>query len=318
MAPSPRVLEMLQKLESIQAIDITKLDPAEARKEDLRTTIPFLSTPEPVDKIENRMLVEGISKIPARLYWPKIEVGKEDDEDLYPLIMYFHGGGWVLGKLDEYDEICSMLANRSEAIVVSVDYRLAPEHKFPTAVHDCYAATKWISENAKLFDGDEDSIIVAGDSAGGTLSIGVSLMARDKGRPQIAMQVPICPVTDLSRDMSKYSNDKYGPSKESMDWFIKHYVRHESDLRDPQASPQVADLKGLPYTVLVAAELDTLREQELDFMKKLEQSGVRTNLLDYPGMVHGFMTLPGYFEEGREAIERVASEVRKIYVENII
>jgi acetyl esterase len=317
MAPSPRVLEMLEKLESIQAKDIATLDPVEARKEDLRTTLAFLGTPEVVDRIENRMLLDGNSKILVRIYWPKIEIGKEGEQDLYALMMYFHGGGWVVGTLDEFDEICSMLANRSEAIVVSVDYRLAPEHKFPSAVHDCYAATKWVSENAKLFRGDDDAIIVAGDSAGGGLAIDVSLMARDKQGPQIAMQVPICPVTDLTRDMSKYSEDKYGPSKESMDWFIRHYIRDDSDLRDPLASPQFADLKGLPYTVFVAAGLDTLREQELDFVEKLEQSGVRTTFLDYSGMIHDFMTLPSYFEEGREAIERVALELRKIRAENI-
>lgn len=317
MAPSPRALEMMHKLESIQAKDITSLDPIEARKEDLRTTIPFLGTPEPVERIENRILREEGSKIPARIYWPEIKE-EEEEQDLSPLIMYFHGGGWVVGMLDEYDEICSMLANRSEAVVVSVDYRLAPEHKFPTAVHDCYEATKWVVENAKLFEGDEDTIIVAGDSAGGTLAIDVSLMAREKNGPQIAMQVPICPVTDLSRDMSKYSKDRFGPSKESMDWFINHYTRHESEVRNPLASPQYADLKDLPYTIMISAELDALREQELDFIKKLEQSGVKTKLLDYPGMVHGFMTLPSYFEEGRDAIEKVASEVRKIYVENVI
>jgi acetyl esterase len=318
MAPSPRVLEMLQKLESLQAKDIAELDPVEARKEDLRTTMPFLTASEPVDKIENRTLREEGLTIPARFYWPKIKADEEEELDLYPLIVYFHGGGWVVGRLDEYDEICSMLSNRSEAIVVSVDYRLAPEHKFPTAVHDCYAATKWVARNAKLFEGDEDTIIVAGDSAGGTLAIDVSLMAKDNGNPKVAMQVPICPVTDISRDLSKYSNDKFGPSKESMDWFIKHYIKHESDLRNPLASPQFADVSKLPLTIMVSAELDPLREQELDFVKKLQQSGVRTNLLDYPGMIHGFMTLPGYFEEGREAIEKVASEVRKIYVENVI
>jgi acetyl esterase len=306
---------MLRKLESIKAKDIATLDPVEARKEDIRTTLPFLGTPEPVERIENWVLNEDGSKIPARIYWPKIEKD-EDEQDLYPLIMYFHGGGWVLGMLDEYDEICSMIANRSKAIVISVDYRLAPEHKFPTAVHDCYEATKWTAENAKLFEVDEDTIIVAGDSAGGTLSIDVCLTAKQRGGPQIAMQVPICPVTDLSMDMSKYSNDKFGPTKEAMDWFIGHYLNNESEARDPLASPQYADLKGLPYTIMISAELDCLREQDIEFVKTLEQSGVKTKLLDYPGMVHGFMTLPSYFEEGRDAIETVASEVRKIYVGN--
>jgi acetyl esterase len=314
LPPTSKTLEMLKKLESLQPKDFLSLTPEEARKEDLRTSLPFLSAPEPVDRIENKIILEEGRKIPARFYWPRVD--EETERDLYPMIAYFHGGGWVVGKLDQYDEICSMLANRSEAIVVSIDYRLAPEHKFPAAVDDCYEATKWVAENAKLFDGDEDTIIVAGDSAGGALTIDVSLLARDRGGPKIAMQVLLCAVTDLTSDMSKYSSDQYGPSKEYMDWFAKQYIAHESDKQNPLASPQLADLRNLPYTILVSAELDTLREQELEFAKKLEQSGVKTKLLDYPGVVHDFLVTPGYFEEGRDALEKIGSEVRRIYVEN--
>jgi acetyl esterase len=324
MAPSPSALEMLRRLDALHPKPFQELDPPEARREDIRTTIPFLNKPEPVEKIEDHTIVQGSSKIPARFYFPN-EAEEADDgkgevlveEELYPIVMYFHGGGWVLGNLDEYDEICSMLSNHSKAIVVSVDYRLAPEHKFPAAIDDCYGATKWMAENARRFNGDDDTIIVSGDSAGGTLAIDVCLMARDNGNdPKIAMAVPLCPVTDLSRDMSKYSNDKFGPSKESMDWFIHHYVRNKSDITDPLASPQFANLGNLPYMILVSAELDTLREQEMDFMRKLEQAGVKTKLLDYEGMVHDFMVTPGYFKEGKDALEKISSEVRRIYVEN--
>lgn len=222
----------------------------------------------------------------------------------------------MVGKLDMFDEICSMLSNRSDAIVVSVDYRLAPEHKFPVPIQDCYSVTKWVADKANILEGDRDTLVLAGDSAGGTLAIDVSLMARKEDGPQIAMVVPICPVTDISRDMSRFSNDRFGPSKEVMDWFITRYVGHESDLRNPLASPVFADLSGMPYTVLITAELDPLKEQEIDFAMKLEQSGVKVKRLDYPGMIHGFMTLPGYFDEGRQAIEAVGSEVRNFHVEN--
>jgi acetyl esterase len=141
-------------------------------------------------------------------------------------------------------------------------------------------------------------------------------MTREQGGPQLAMQVPLCPVTDMSRDMSKYSNDQFGPSKEGMDWFAKHYLRHDSDLKNPIASPQFADVKGLPPTVFVTAELDTLRQQGLEFAKKLEQSGVKVSVLDYLGTPHDFVMYPGYFDEGRDAIDKVSSKIRKMFVEN--
>ena len=317
MPPNPRALEWLDKMNSLGAKDISLLSPAEGREEDKRTTLPFLTAPEPVERIENRRIRAGLSEIPVRIYWPKISE-EEDEQDLYPIVVYFHGGGFVLGSLDLYDEICCMLSNRSEAIVVSVDYRLAPEHKFPMAVHDCYAATKWAFENAKLLEGDVDTIVVTGDSAGGTLVTSACLESREKNGPQIALQVSIYPITDLTRDLTKYSKDRFGPSKEIMDWYIKYYTKNSSDLRDPLASPGLADLRDLPPAVVVTAELDPLREQDLDFVEKLESSGVKVKLLDYPGMIHGSVSLPGYFGDGRDAVEKIGSEIKKVYVENVM
>jgi len=153
LAPSPKALEWLDRQNSAGARDLTQLEPADARKEDARVTELFLGTPEPVEKIEDRTIFEGLSEIPVRVYWPKIP-GEGDEEELYPIVVFFHGGWWVLGNLGIYDEMCSLLANRSESIVISVDYRLAPEHKFPTGLHDCYTATKWAFENAKYIQGD--------------------------------------------------------------------------------------------------------------------------------------------------------------------
>ena len=143
------------------------------------------------------------------------------------MLIYFHGVGWVVGQLDQFDEVCSKLANCSSAIVISVDYRLAPENKFPAAIDDCYSAIKWAERNAKSIGGDSSQIIVGGDSAGGTLASDTCLFAKRNGGPKILMQIPICPVTDISRGMKKYSNDKYGPSKESMDWFFYLAIHYE-------------------------------------------------------------------------------------------
>jgi len=315
LAPDPKALEWLDRQTSAGVRDISELEPAEGRKEDARMTELFLGKPEPVEKIENHRIREGLSDIPVRVYWPKI-TGEQADKELYPMIVFFHGGGWVCGNLELYNEICAMLANRSESIIISVDYRLAPEHKFPTPLNDCYAATKWAFENAKYLEGDQDTIVVAGDSAGGNLAAAVALMAKEKNGPLIAAQLLIYPVTDLTSDMTKYSKDKFGPSKEAMEWFGRYYVKSDSEMKNPLVSPAYGDLRGLPRAIVVTAECDPLREQDLEFAKKLEQSGVKTLLLDYPGMVHGFMQLPSFFPNGREAIERVAAEVKKIYVEN--
>jgi acetyl esterase len=317
MPPNARALEFVDKLNSADAREITELDPVKAREEDDRVYSQFFARPEPTEKIENRLIRDSMKEIPIRVYWPKIS-DDEDEQDLYPIIVFFHGGGWVLGGLDSYDELCSMLANRSEALVISVDYRLAPEHKFPAAVEDCFSATRWAAENSGFLEGDKDTLIVAGESAGGNLAAVISLMAKEKGEPQITAQLLINPVTDFLADLSKYSKDKFGPSKETMEWFYSHYLRHESEMRNPFVSPQYGDLHRLPPAIIVTAECDPLREQNLEYKRALEQCGVKTTLLDYPGTVHGFMQLPTFFPEGRDAIEKVGNLIKKLYVENVV
>jgi acetyl esterase len=315
MPVNPRSDEFVEKTNALNAIDITLLDPVAARVEDKRVTVPFLSPPEPVDKIENHLIQQGSHQIPVRIYWPKV-ADEEEERELYPMLVFFHGGGWVLGDLDISDEMCSMLCNRSASIVISVDYRLAPENKFPRPVEDCYAATKWVASYAEYLEGDRDSIIVAGESAGGNLAAAVCLLAKDRGGPELAMQVLIYPITDLSADLSKYSKYKYPCGKEIMDWFIDHYLENSSETKNSLASPVYGDLTGLPPAIVVTAEYDPLRDQDLAYAEKLEQSGVKTQVLDYPGMIHGFVQLPGFFAEGKDAIEKIASEISKLYVDN--
>jgi acetyl esterase len=247
----------------------------------------------------------------VRIYWPK---QNEMQVEMYPMIVFFHGGGWVLGNLDLYDELCAMLCNKAGSIVLSVDYRLAPENKFPIPLEDCYAATKWAATHAQFLQGDADSIVVAGDSAGGNLAAAVCLMAKEKRGPKIAMQVLIYPITDLLADLSKYSKDKFGPSKEVMDWFIDHYMRDAADMKNPLASTVYGELGDLPPAVVVTAEYDPLRDQDLDYAKKLEHAGVKTQFLDYQGMVHGFVQLPSFFEQGKDAITKIAAEIDKLHV----
>jgi acetyl esterase/lipase len=316
LAPGPKALEFVEIQINNNAVDVAALAPMDARAEDFRVTTLFMGKAEPVEKIENHLIHEGLAELPIRVYWPKISSEEKDEKDLYPIIVYFHGGGWVLGNLDAAEELCCMLSNRAESIVISVDYRLAPEYKFPTPLHDCYSATKWAYDNAKFLGGDQDTIVVAGSSAGGNLAAAVSLMAKEKDEPQIAGQLLIYPITDLTSDLSNYSNDKFGPSKEAMDWFGQHYLKNDSEMKNPLVSPVYGELNGLPRAIVVTAELDPLRDQDLKFANKLEQAGVKTLLLDYPATIHGFMELPTFFPEGEEAIGKVATEIKKIYVEN--
>jgi acetyl esterase len=318
MTPGPKALEYVERQNTNNIKDISELQPVDARAEDFRATMLFLGKSEPVEKIENHVIHEGLTEIPIRVYWPQISNEEKDEQDLYPIIVYFHGGGWVLGNLDSSDELCCMLSNHSESIVISVDYRLAPEYKFPQPLHDCYSATKWAYDNAKFLEGDQDTIIVAGSSAGGNLAAAVALMAKEKNGPPIAAQLLNCPITDMTSDLSKYSKDVFGPSKEAMDWFGMHYVKNDSQFRNPLVSPIFGNLTGLPQVIMITAELDPLRDQDLRFVSKLEQTGVKMLLLDYPATIHGFMDLPSFFPEGREAIEKVASEIKKIYVENVM
>ncbi|HYB03410.1 MAG TPA: alpha/beta hydrolase [Nitrososphaerales archaeon] len=318
MPPSPKALEYVDRQNANNIKDISELEPVDARAEDFRATMLFLGKSEPVEKIENHVIHEGLAEIAIRVYWPKISNEEKDEQDLYPIIVYFHGGGWVLGNLDSTEELCCMLSNHSESIVISVDYRLAPEHKFPRPLHDCYAATKWAYDNAKFLEGDQDTIIVAGSSAGGNLAAAVALMAKEKKGPPIAAQLLIYPITDMTSDLSKYSKDQFGPSKEAMDWFGMHYVKNDSEFRNPLVSPIFGNLNELPQAIMVTAELDPLRDQDLRYLNKLQQTGVKTLLLDYPSTVHGFMDLPSFFPEGREAIEKISGEIKKIYVENVM
>ena len=183
--------------------------------------------------------------------------------------------------------------------------------KFPQPLHDCYAVTKWAYDNAKFLEGDQDTIIVAGSSAGGNLAAAVALMAKEKNGPPIAAQLLIYPITDMTSDLSKYSKDKFGPSKEAMDWFGMHYVKNDSEFVNPLVSPIFGNLNELPQAIMVTAELDPLRDQDLRYVNKLEQTGVKTLLLDYPATVHGFMDLPTFSRRARKRSRGLPTKSRK-------
>ena len=245
------------------------------------------------------------NEIPVRVFRPR------SDTPL-PVVVYFHGGGWVIGDIDTHAAACHRLAAGVPAVVVSVDYRLAPEHPFPAAVDDCEAATKWVCSHAAELGGDPARLAVAGDSAGGNLSAVVARRARDAGRPPIAFQVLVYPCTDMTRSMPSHAENGTGYFLESdaMTWFLGNYMR-DADPRHPDASPFfVEDLSGLPPALVVTAEFDPLRDEGEAYADRLRAAGVAVTTSRYDGMIHGFYGLDGIFDSSKKATAETVLALR--------
>ena len=220
----------------------------------------------------------------------------------------------MLGDLDQVDYPCRLLANKTGRIVVSVDYRLAPEYKFPAAPEDCYAVTEWVSENTHMLGGNAERLAVCGDSAGGNLAAAVSLMAKDRGASFITDQILIYPITDLSDQNYRDFPDNLSPAltKRDMVWFIKHYIARNEDLKNQYASPILRDpCTGLPTTLIITAEYDILSKQCNAYADKLKKAGVQVDSVHYTGLVHGFLTLPDVFDAAHDAVKRIAEKLLK-------
>jgi acetyl esterase len=304
MALHPQCKAFLDMLAAAGGPPLEQLPLDEARKVPYQM-IDAGGPEEPVAHVDTRV-IPGSVEIPVRVYRPTL------DQDL-PALVYFHGGGFVICNLDTHDRLCRNLANASGSVVVSVDYRLAPEHKFPAATEDAYAATRYVAEHAAEFGVDPNRIAVGGDSAGGNLATVVALMARDQGGPSLKFQLLIYPVTDFDDDspsMREYSHDHF-LTRESMDWFIESYMAPASDRRSPYASPWYADLAGLPAAMVITGECDPLCDQGEAYARKLQSAGVAVELKRYDGMIHPFISLAGIIDAGRTAIADAASAVRQ-------
>jgi acetyl esterase len=262
---------------------------------------------EPLRFIENLRIPGPLGEIPIRVYTPDAPAPR-------PAMVYFHGGGWVLCDLDTHEVVCSAIAHRAGAVVVSVDYRLAPEHKFPAAVTDAYAATTWVSANAARLGIDPARISVGGDSAGGNLAAAVSLKSRNENGPAIALQALVYPVTDLSSTSTvSYLEfaEGYQLSKSMMEWFRDQYLPDSGAARDPYASPLLApDLRGLPPAVILTAECDPLRDEGEAYGKRLAEAGVPVTCTRYAGMIHPFFSLSGAIPRALDAFQQVADAIR--------
>ena len=286
------------------------MTPAEVRAERARNADAMAALWGPsqeVARLENRTIPGPGGPIPIRVYWP--ETGR-----ILPVFVYFHGGGWVFGNMDSVDRPCRVLANAAKCIVVNVDYRLAPEYKFPAAVEDAFAAVQHVAEHAGEFGADPGRIAVGGDSAGGNLAAVVCLMARDQGGPPIAFQLLVYPVTDY--DDAGPSLREYGEghllTRAMIPYFWGHYVSGPDQAREPLASPlQAKSLGSLPPAMVITAECDPIRDQGEAYARRLRESGVPVTLKRYEGAIHVFFQMAGAIDAGKQAQADAAAALRQ-------
>jgi acetyl esterase len=263
--------------------------------------------PEEVAEIRDVLAPGPAGQLPVRVYIPH-------GEGPFPLVVYYHGGGWVIGNVEVVDKPCRALANDARCVVASVEYRLSPESKYPAAPEDCYAATKWLAEHAAELRADPDRLVVAGDSAGGNLAAVVALMARDRGGPRIGFQVLLYPVTGAGVDegFASYRDnaDGYLLTTPSMRWFWDHYLASPDQASEPYASPlQAKDLSGLPPALVLCAEFDPLRDEGLAYAERLREAGVPVTSRLFDGLIHGFFWMGGVLDAAREARVLIAEQV---------
>lgn len=300
----------LQQLAAAGGPPLNALSVTEARQALLTLFAPS-GEREPVHKVEDRKIPIPGGPMPVRIYTPS-------SGGRLPVLVFFHGGGWVLGDLETHDAPCRTLANAAGCMVVAVDYRLAPEHKFPAAAEDCYAATKWVVLNAATLGGDPTRIAVGGDSAGGNLAAAVTLMARDRGAPSFTYQVLVYPVTDYAFTSASYREnaDGYLLTTDLMQWFWHHYLPTEGDGQNPYASPlrDTREAEKLPPALVITAEFDPLRDEGEAYAARLRKAGVPVVLTRYNGMIHGFFSLGTVLEQGKKALAEAAAGLRAAFV----
>jgi acetyl esterase/lipase len=306
----PQILQVLDAMAKAELRPIEAMTPPEARAQMEATAQARKAEPLPVAKIEERMIPGLGGRIRLRLYWPNAA-------GPLPAIVYYHGGGHVIGSLDTHDFIARNLSAGAGALLASVDYRMGPEHKFPAAVDDCFAALQWVHANAGGLGADPGRIGVHGDSAGANLAAVVALMARDAGGPRLRLQSLVYPVGDYALSGASYRKYAQGCgmlTPGAMAWFARHYLRSPADAEDWRASPLMApNHAGVAPAIVVVAECDVLHDDGESYAEALRRAGVPVEYREYPGMIHGFLGMVPVVDDAMNAQRQVWAAFKRAF-----
>ncbi len=316
----PQMHAVLDQLSALGGKPPETLSPEEARKQPTPAdAVKALlkqrgqdAAPEPVGKVEDKMIAGAAGQIPARIYTPS-------GTGPFPVIFYIHGGGWVIATIDTYDSSARALTNAASAVVISIEYRKGPEHKFPAAHDDAFAAYQWTLTNAASLNGDPKRIAVVGESAGGNLAANVAIMARDRKTQMPVHQVLVYPVAN--NDLNSASMQENAQAKPlypaMLPWFLGHYLNNPAESGDPRIALVKADLKGLPPTTLITAELDPLRSEGKLLADKLTAAGVEVDYRNYDGVAHEFFGMGAVVEKAKQAVAQAAEGLRQAFSSNV-
>ncbi len=311
----PQILQVIEAMQRAGLKPIEAQSPDEARRQMEETAKSRKAEALPVGRVEDRAIPGPAGPIRVRLYWPE-ENGREAATAL-PAIAYYHGGGHVIGSLDTHDLIARNLCHGAEAVVLSIDYRMGPEHKFPAAVEDLFAALEWLDANAASLGADPERLGVHGDSAGGNLAAVVALMARDRGAPRLRLQSLVYPVADYTLSAPSYETyaEGYGLlTRAAMQWFQRHYLRSPADAEDWRASPiRATNLAGLAPAIVVTAQCDVLHDDGANYAEALRRAGVPVEYREYPGMVHAFFGMVPVVDDAMNAQRAVWNAFKRAF-----
>jgi acetyl esterase len=312
----PQIVKALEAMEMAGLRPIEAMTPAEARAQMEATAISRKAEPLPVGRVEERAIPGPAGPLRLRLYWP---IAAGDAAGPVPAIAYYHGGGHVIGSLDTHDLIARNLCAGAGALVASVDYRMGPEHRFPAAVDDSFAAVLWLHRNAASLGADPERLGVHGDSAGANLAAVVALLARDAGGPQLRLQSLVYPVADYTLTSASYRKfaEGYGLlTRAAMVWFQERYLRSPEDAQDWRASPiKAASLQGVAPAIVVTAECDVLHDEGELYAEALRRAGVAVEYREYPGMIHGFLGMVPAVDDAMNAQRAVWAAFARAFAE---
>lgn len=306
MPLDPQIVNVMEQVAALGFPAAHTVSPQEARANaKLRARAPG---PD-VANVADQTIPSPDGDVPVRIYTP-------EGDGPFPILAWFHGGAWVVGDLESADGVARSLCVGGQCLVVSVDYRLAPETKFPGPADDCWAAMTWAVENASSLNGDASRLAVGGDSAGGNLAAAMSLMAADRGGPAIALQVLIYPVTDVDFNTVSYdvNGEGYSLTKTTMQWYWDHYLSGLEDASNPYAAPlQAMSLAGQPPALVITAEYDPLRDEGEAYAKRLQDAGVAATATRYDGVIHGFFTMGAVVDKGQQAVDEASAAIRNAF-----